>query len=73
MFDQIFLSPQMKQSMIISNKHGIYGLPQELMSDLRLIRKYLPKDKLPANNQDYKHDLRLLDHAMEGHMTQHEV
>ena len=29
MFDQIVLSPQVKQSMIISNKHGIYELPND--------------------------------------------
>ena len=34
MFDQISLSPQMKQSVIISN--GIYELPQELQNDLQL-------------------------------------
>ena len=32
MFGQIFLSPQVKQSMVISNKHGIY----KLLNDLRL-------------------------------------
>ena len=36
MFYQIFLSPQVKQIMIISNKHGIYELPQELPNHLRL-------------------------------------
>ena len=30
MFNQIFLSPQVKWSVIISNKHGIYELPHEL-------------------------------------------
>ena len=40
MFDQIFLSPQEKQRVIISNKHDIYELPHELPNDLRLrIRK----------------------------------
>ena len=33
MFDQIFLSPHMKRSMIISNKHDISELPQELPND----------------------------------------
>ena len=33
---QIFFSPQVKRSMIISNKHGIYELRQELPNDLRL-------------------------------------
>ena len=35
-FYQIFLSPQVKRIVIISNKHGIYELPQELPNDLRL-------------------------------------
>ena len=28
--EQIFFSPQMKRSVIISNKHGIYELPNDL-------------------------------------------
>ena len=36
MFDQTFLSPQVKRSVIISNKHSIYKLPHELPSDLIL-------------------------------------
>ena len=32
---QIFFSPQVKQSVIISNKHGIFKLPQELPNDLK--------------------------------------
>ena len=35
-FYQVFFSPQVKQSVIISNKHGIYELPHELTNDLRL-------------------------------------
>ena len=42
MFYQIFLSPQVKQSTIISNEHGIYELPQELPNELKL-RKDLRK------------------------------
>ena len=34
MFDKIFLSPLVKRSVIISNKHGIYDLPHELLNDL---------------------------------------
>ena len=34
--DQIFFTPQVKRSVIITNKHGIYELPHELPSDLRL-------------------------------------
>ena len=33
---QIFFSPQVKRSVIISNKHDIYDLPQALPNDLRL-------------------------------------
>ena len=36
MLYQIFLSPKVKPSAIISNKHGIYELPHELSKDLRL-------------------------------------
>ena len=36
MFYQIFLSPQVKQCAIITNKHGIYELPHKLPNDLRL-------------------------------------
>ena len=36
---QIFFSPQVKRTVIISNKHGIYELPYELPNDLRL-RKF---------------------------------
>ena len=34
MFEQIFLLPQVKWSVIISNKHGIYELPLELANGL---------------------------------------
>ena len=34
--EQIFFSPEVKTSVIISNKHGIYELPHELRNDLRL-------------------------------------
>ena len=36
MFYQIFLSPQVNRCAIITYKHGIYELPQELPNDLRL-------------------------------------
>ena len=35
MFYQIFLSPQVKRIVIISNKHGTYELPHEFPNDLR--------------------------------------
>ena len=36
MFDKILVSPQVKQIVIISNKHGIYELSLELPHDLGL-------------------------------------
>ena len=36
MFDKIFVSPQVKQFVIISNEHGIHELPDELSNDLTL-------------------------------------
>ena len=36
MFYQIFLSPQVKQSVIIINKHGIHDLPHKSLNYLRL-------------------------------------
>ena len=36
MFYKIFLSPQVKRWAIITYKHGIYELPNELSNDLRL-------------------------------------
>ena len=36
MFYQIFLSPQVKRSAIVSNKQGVYELHQDLPNDLRL-------------------------------------
>ena len=36
MFYQIFFSPQVKRSAIITYKHGIYGLHHELLNDLKL-------------------------------------
>ena len=35
--EQIFFLPKVKRSMIISNKHGIYELPHELLNNLRLM------------------------------------
>ena len=35
-FYQVFLSPQMKQSLIISKYTGIYELPEELPKEVRL-------------------------------------
>ena len=36
MFYQIFLSPQVKRWAIVTYKHGIYELPDELPNNLRL-------------------------------------
>ena len=38
MFYQIFLTPQVKQSAIISNKHGLYELPYDLPNNLKILR-----------------------------------
>ena len=35
-FDQIFLSPQVKRTATISNKHVTYELPHKLPNNLRL-------------------------------------
>ena len=50
MFYQIFLSPQAKQSKVISNKDRIYELPNELRNDIRLmILKTLKKSGKAQN------------------------
>ena len=36
MFDQTFLSPQLEWTVIISNKYGIYELPDNLANDIGL-------------------------------------
>ena len=36
MLYQIFFSPQVKQSVIISNKQGVYKLSREVLNYLRL-------------------------------------
>ena len=38
MFQQIFLSLQVKRCAIITYKHSMYELPQELPNDLRLTK-----------------------------------
>ena len=48
MFQQIFLSPQVKRCAIITYKHAIHELPHELPSDLRNIRKLSKVDKMIA-------------------------
>ena len=52
MFYQIFLSPQIKRWAIITYKHDIYELPNELPNDLRLklgnIRKVSKLQKMIA-------------------------
>ena len=37
MFYQNFFSPQVKQSVIITNKHGIYEVPHELPNDFKIL------------------------------------
>ena len=48
MFHQIFFSPQLKRSVIITNKHGIYELPYELPKNVRL-RNYQENLKTSKN------------------------
>ena len=38
-FCQNFLSPQVKLCVIVTYKHGIHDLPNELSNNLRLLRK----------------------------------
>ena len=40
----------MKGSVIVSNKHTVYKLPDELPNDLRLMR--LGKEKIPGKSQN---------------------
>ena len=49
MFWQIFFSPQVKWSAVVSNKHAIYELPHELRNDLgtEKIRKRRENLKAP--------------------------
>ena len=50
MFDQIFLSLQVKRRVIISNKNGIYELSHKLPNDLR--RKVLGNEETSAKYQN---------------------
>ena len=52
MFYQIFFSPYVKQSGIISNKHGTYELPDKLPNNLRL-RKSVNISKISKMLQNY--------------------
>ena len=38
MFYQIFLSPQVKRSAVITYKNGLFELPHQLLKDLRFKR-----------------------------------
>ena len=49
MFYQTFLSPQVKRSVIISIKHGIYELPHELPNDLKKLEKVRKAQSSPKN------------------------
>ena len=49
--EQTFLSPQMKRSMIISNKHGIYMLPHDLKKDLRM--RILGNQEISGKSQNF--------------------
>ena len=45
-------SPQVKLSVIISNKHGIIELPHELLNDLRL-RNDLRNEEISRKSQNF--------------------
>ena len=51
MFDQIFVSPQVKRGVIISNKDGIYKLHQELPNDLRI--RILRNSDISSKSQNF--------------------
>ena len=51
-FYQILLSPQVKQNVIITNKHVIYKLPHELHNDIRM--KILGKQEIPGIYQNLR-------------------
>ena len=54
MFDEISLSLQMKRSVIISNKHGIYELPHELPHELPNLRlRILGNYRMSAKSQTF--------------------
>ena len=57
-FYQIFLSPEVKRSEIISNKHGIYELPHKLPNNLRL--RKLAKNKVYQNNLNTSRNFNLV-------------
>ena len=50
MFYQILLSPQVKRSVIISNKQGVYRLVHKLLNNLRL--SILGNKEKPGKSQD---------------------
>ena len=52
MFHKIFLSPQVKRIVIISNKHGIYELPNELPNDFRV--RILGNQEISGRSQIFK-------------------
>ena len=59
MVEQIFLSLQVRQSVIISNKHGICTFPHEMSSDLKDSGKsqkftdILPRAQSSSRNENF--------------------
>ena len=49
---QILLSPQVKESVIISNKYGIYQLVHELLNNLKLLR-ILGNQEISGRSQNF--------------------
>ena len=48
MFYQIFLSPQVKRSVIITDEYSTYELPHKLLNDLRLGNMLSPEYLVPS-------------------------
>ena len=64
-FYQIFFSPQVKRSMIVSNKHSICKLPHELPNNFRV--RILPNWESSGKSQNF---IELQPSAQSPHQTQ---
>ena len=53
---QIFFSPQVKRSVIISNRHGIYELSQE---NLKISQNYNPIKTFPQSTTAHENQVRM--------------
>ena len=57
MFGGIFVSPRVERVLVVSNEHGIWGLPHELPNDskLRQLVRHLLYNKFISNKHDSLH------------------